>query len=403
MTSNNSDLLLSARFLAPVSFEEDRAIASVMETQSNLGRHVYCVLGVPVDAVNLSTVIQKIEAAAAHRVVFLISTPNLNFLMQSLSDPEFRESLLDSDLCPPDGAPIIWIARLLGLPIAERAAGADLLDRLDKLSGPPARPLKIFLFGGAKGVAAAAAERLNRHPGGLTCVGTMNPGFGDVGDMSQDHMIAAINSSGADFLVVSLGAKKGQLWLRHNKHRLTIPVRSHLGAAINFQAGTLKRAPPIVRAWGLEWLWRIKEEPYLWKRYLADGFGLLRLLSTRVLPLVIITRWYQFRRIYQQDLQIDMRQDYRSFIISLCGIASEKHIPKAVAGFQEALASNKNVTIDLSKTRVIDARFFGLLLMLRKDLKIRGAKLIFTGMSRGVKRLFSLSELRFLLSENAPD
>jgi N-acetylglucosaminyldiphosphoundecaprenol N-acetyl-beta-D-mannosaminyltransferase len=75
---------------------------------------VYCILGIPIDAINLATVVHQIEIAAAEHTPLLISTPNLNFLVSSLSDPEFRESLLESDLCPPDGAPIVLIARLLG-------------------------------------------------------------------------------------------------------------------------------------------------------------------------------------------------------------------------------------------------------------------------------------------------
>src|ERR1700736_2879370 len=132
----------------------------IVASRSDLTRSVYCVLGMPIDAINLPTVVHAIEAAAAKRAVFLISTPNLNFLVSSLSDPEFRESLLDSNLCPPDGAPIVWIARLLGLPIKERAAGSDLLDRL-QARGTGTRRLTIFLFGGAKGVAAAAARTVN--------------------------------------------------------------------------------------------------------------------------------------------------------------------------------------------------------------------------------------------------
>lgn len=150
---------------------------------SNLSRPVFCVLGMPIDAVSIATVVEKIEAAAASRSTFLFSTPNLNFLVNSLSDPEFRETLLASDLCPPDGFPIVWIARLLGLPIKERAAGADLLDRLQirKTSG---RRLRVFLFGGATGVAAAAGRTLNATPNGLNCVGTLDPGFCDVSEMS---------------------------------------------------------------------------------------------------------------------------------------------------------------------------------------------------------------------------
>jgi N-acetylglucosaminyldiphosphoundecaprenol N-acetyl-beta-D-mannosaminyltransferase len=370
-------------------------------SQSDLTRSVYCVLGMPIDAISMATVVQKTEAAAANRSVFLISTPNLNFLVNSLSDQEFRETLLDSDLSPPDGTPIVWIARLLGLPITERAAGSDLLDRL-QARGKGTGRLGIFLFGGAKGVAAAAASKLNAVPGGLKCVGTMDPGFCEVSEMSHDHIIDAVNCSGADFLAVSLGAKKGQLWLQRNHDRLTIPIRAHLGAAINFQAGIVKRAPPMLRAWGLEWLWRIKEEHHLWKRYRNDGLVLLRLLLTRVLPLAGMTRWHQFRGKHQQDLLIKKSRDDQSILISLCGAASELHVPKATACFQEALTGKQNIIIDLSNTSLIDARFFGLLIMLRKELKSRGTKLIFTGVSRATKRIFRFNEVEFLLSPNPP-
>ena len=354
-------------------------------------------LGLPIDAVNLVTVVQRIEGAAVNRATLLISTPNLNFLVSSLSDPEFRESLLDSDLCPPDGAPIVWIAQLLGLPIKERVAGSDLLDRL-RAGGTGIRRLAIFLFGGAKGVAAAAAARLNAEADGLNCVGTMDPGFCEVGEMSQDHVMDAVNSSGADFLVLSLGAKKGQLWLQRNHHRLTIPIRAHLGAAVNFQAGLIRRAPPIVRAWGFEWLWRIKEERYLWKRYRDDGVVLLRLLLTRVLPLAIITRWQQFSWKHQlQDLTIRKSHDGQSIVVRLCGVASEQHVSKAISCFEEALASRQDIIVDLTNTRLIDARFLGLLLMLRKELKGQGAGLTINGASRSIERIFRLHELGFLI------
>jgi N-acetylglucosaminyldiphosphoundecaprenol N-acetyl-beta-D-mannosaminyltransferase len=303
---------------AIVSAPACRSTLTDATLQSDLARSVYCVLGIPIDAINMSAVVRRVEEAAANRTTFLISTPNLNFLVGSPSDPEFRESLLDSDLCPPDGAPIVWIARLLGLPIKERAAGSDQLK-----AGTRRRRLTIFLFGGAKGVAAAAARTLNAEPGGLNCVGTMDPGFCEVSEMSQDHVIDAINSSGADLLSVSLGAKKGQLWLHRNHHRLTIPVRAHLGAAINFQAGIIKRAPAMMRAWGLEWLWRIKEEHHLLKRYLNDGFALLRLLLTRILPLAVLTRWHRFRHNKKsEDLLIKVTTINRS--LSVCAALLRK-------------------------------------------------------------------------------
>ena len=362
---------------------------------ATLTRSVYCVLGLPIDAIDLTTVVQRIEAAAANRATYLISTPNLNFLVNSLSDPEFRESLLDSDLCPPDGAPIVWIARLLGLPIKERVAGSDLLDQL-RAGRAGARRLALYLFGGAKGVAAAAATKLNAEAGGLNCVGTMDPGFCEVSEMSQDHVMDTLNSSGADFLVLSLGAKKGQLWLQRNHHRLTIPIRAHLGAAVNFQAGLIDRAPPVVRKWGFEWLWRIKEEHYLWKRYRDDGLVLLRLLLTRVLPLAIMTRWQQFSSKHH-DLTVKNSHDGRSIVIGLSGAATKQHVAKATSSFHEALASGQDVVVDLTNAQVIDARFLGLLLMLRKELRSRGAALIISGASRSMVRMFQLHELGFLL------
>jgi N-acetylglucosaminyldiphosphoundecaprenol N-acetyl-beta-D-mannosaminyltransferase len=356
----------------------------------------------PIDAVNIATVVEKIEAAAVNRSTFLLSTPNLNFLVNSLSDPEFRETLLASDLCPPDGFPIVGIARLLGLPIKERAAGADLLDRL-QIREASGRRLRVFLFGGAPGVASAAAQTLNARSNGLNCVGTLDPGFCDVSEMSEDRIIQSVNSSGADFLVVSLGAQKGQLWLQQNHNRLTIPVRSHLGAAINFQAGVINRAPPVVRAWGLEWLWRIKEERYLWRRYRDDGFVLLRLLLTRVLPLAVIFRWHRFIRKRQQvDLLIKQNDVGTITNVVLCGHALESNVSKAIPCFLKAISSGRDVSIDLSKVRRIDARFLGLLVMLRKELRSRGSKLAFTGLPRGIRRIFYLSELDFLLAVDLP-
>jgi N-acetylglucosaminyldiphosphoundecaprenol N-acetyl-beta-D-mannosaminyltransferase len=373
--------------------------ATFADGADDLERNVYCVLGLPIDVLDVPAILRRIEAATVSRASFLISTPNLNFLMNSRSDPEFRKSVLDSDLCPVDGMSIVWIARLIGLPIRQRVSGSDIFEAL-QVPDRCGRPLKVFLFGGAPGVAAAAAGTLNRVPSGLVCVGTLDPGFGSADEMSQDHMIDRVNASDADFLAVSLGAMKGQLWLHRNHQRITIPVRAHLGAAINFQAGTVKRAPPSLRAWGLEWLWRIKEEPHLWRRYGHDGLVLLRLLFSRILPLAIANRWYQFKsRRRPQGLLIKIAQNQDSTIISLCGDAIDRNIDNAISCFQETITRrNKGIVIDLSSTRVIDGRFFGLLLMLRKRLKGQGAKLTFVGVSPAIQRLFRLNELDFLLS-----
>jgi N-acetylglucosaminyldiphosphoundecaprenol N-acetyl-beta-D-mannosaminyltransferase len=217
--------------------------------------------------------------------------------------------------------------------------------------------------------------------------------------MSTDAIIDAINASGARFLVTSLGAQKGQSWLMHNHHRLQIPVRSHLGAAINFQAGLLKRAPLFVRRSGFEWLWRIKQEPYLWSRYLKDGLVLLRLMLTSVIPLVFANVWRRYRGTEDTDLTIS-KADVEGARIVLAGAATKSHASKAIPVFRDAIAQGDRLTIDISNLRRIDARFFGLLLMVRKQMLERGELLEFAGVSARMRRAFRLNRFDFLLTNS---
>ena len=362
----------------------------------DLSRDVYCILGMPVDAASMASVVHSIETAVASNVPFFISTPNLNFLVNSQLNLDFRESLLLSDLCPADGISIVWLARLIGIPIRERIAGCDIFDAL-KAQHDFAKPLRVFLFGGVEGVAAAACRALNAQPCGLHCVGWFYPGFGSVDEMSRPDIIDKLNSADADLLVTSLGAMKGQLWLHRNHHRLTIPVRTHLGALVNFEAGRFKRAPTSMRKFGLEWLWRIKEEPYLWSRYWNDASVLLRLLLTRVLPLAIWGWWSRLKYRGPDDLVITQAQNNEMVTLSLSGLATAPHVEKAISAFRDAIALKKRIVLDLSNTRAIDARFLGLLLMLRKEFDTPAANLVFAGLSLETRKIFRLHGLEFLL------
>jgi N-acetylglucosaminyldiphosphoundecaprenol N-acetyl-beta-D-mannosaminyltransferase len=375
--------------------QSDAASVAGLPLPDDLSREVYCILGIPVDAIGMHTVLRRIALAAAGNVPFLISTPNLNFLVNSQSDSDFRESLILSDLCTADGMPIIWIAWLTGIPIKYRIAGSDIFDAL-KAEQSSAHPLRILFFGGAEGIAAAASRVLNGQPSGVFCVGSLYPGFCSVDEMSRDEIIDNINANAADFLVVSLGAQKGQLWLQRNHHRLGIPVRAHLGASINFQAGTVRRAPPIMRKLGLEWLWRIKEEPHLWRRYWNDGRVLLRLLFTHALPFAFWAWWLRLK--YERrgdDLTITQADGHESVTVSLSGPANARHVDKAIPTFRKAIATKKRITLDFSNTRSIDARFLGLLLMLKKKLKSTGATITIVGLSPGLERIFRLNRLDF--------
>jgi N-acetylglucosaminyldiphosphoundecaprenol N-acetyl-beta-D-mannosaminyltransferase len=384
-----------------VDQDVDLSAAAKEALPNDLSREVYCLLGIPVDAVDMTEIVRRIEAAAAGAAPFLISTPNLNFLVNSSNDAEFRESLLLSDLCAADGMPIIWIAKLTGVPIKERVAGSDIFDALTAVR-EPARRLKLYLFGGPEGAAAAAARALNGEPCGWNCVGLRYPGFGAIDTLSTNEIVDEINASRADFLAVALGAAKGQAWLQRNHHCLRIPVRAHLGATVNFLSGRVKRAPLWMRSCGLEWLWRIKEEPCLWTRYAKDGAALLGLLVTHVLPLAIL-RWRDRLHLKRapQSLKIGVSQIDGDVALRLSGTATKPHIEKAISCFAGAVASrSRAVIVDMSGLCAVDARFLGLLFMLRKQLKGQGRDLILTGASRRLKTVFRLNGAGFLLSKH---
>ena len=370
--------------------------ARAVATPDPLLRNVYCILGLAIDAIEMPAVFRRIDAAIANGAPFLISTVNVNFLVTSQFDQRFKESILLSDLCTADGMPIVWIARLMGIPIKRRVAGSDLFDAL-KSEQHLSQPLKLFLFGGVDGAAAAAARALNKGPDRLQCVGWIYPGFGTIDEMSTDETIRKINSSGADLLVVSLGAQKGHAWLLRNHHQIRVPIRTHFGAVVNFEAGTVKRAPHSMRKLGLEWLWRIKEEPHLWRRYWRDGSALTRLFFTRILPLAIMAQ-RQRLRFRDQVLAIKHTSHDESVTLALCGFATEQHVAHAASAFGSAATGKKNVVIELTETLFIDCRFFGLLLALRKQLEEAGKSLRFTGISPRLARLFRLNGIDFLLS-----
>ena len=170
---------------APMKHEELRPYSPVDGAiEDDFSRQVYCLLGTPVDAMGMSSVLRRLEWAAIRRLPFFLSTPNLNYLVNSRSDADFREALLRSDLCPADGMSIVWLARLIGIPIKGRVAGSDILATFKTRRGSQ-QPLKVFLFGGAEGVAAAASRALNARQGGVHCVGSLYPGFGSVDEMSS--------------------------------------------------------------------------------------------------------------------------------------------------------------------------------------------------------------------------
>ena len=359
-------------------------------------RKVYCILGLPFDALNYSTAEQIIRTAATSRSPCFFSTPNLNFLIACQTDAEFRNSVINSDVSVADGMPLVWMARLLGIPIRERVAGADLFERLQESA---ASRLSVYFFGGIDGVAEAASQKLSTERKGLVCAGFSSPGFGSIEDMSTAEIIDRINASGADFLVVALGAKKGQAWIMRNRARLTVPVVSHLGAVVNFVAGTVRRAPVWMQRNGLEWLWRIKEEPGLWRRYWRDGLDFVRLLATRVLPYA----WYRGRHspdaVELAQASAKLSDDGGIAVIRICGAWDRDNLAPLRQCFSQAVEAGGDIRLDLTGVSHVDSAFVGLLMLLYGHQASRGVQLLIGGLQPHIRRVFELSCAEYILQE----
>jgi len=363
--------------------------------RDDFDRNVWCVLGVPIDMADIEGAVGAIDAAARERRPLSFVTPNVNWLVRAANDKDARRQILNADLSLADGAPLALAARLLGAPLKGRVAGSDVFEALRRRPSYSNRRLRVFFFGGREGSAQAAHEALGRSGGGLASAGWLNPGFGDVASMSTDEIIGVINDADADFVVVALGAAKGQAWIDANRARLTAPVIAHLGAVVDFTAGTIARAPHWVAASGLEWAWRIGQEPALWRRYFLDALGLARIGMFRLLPQILAGEPRA-----KAEAKITLERLGRRTFIRLSGDFVGASIQSARAAFREAASYGSPVALDLGEAGSIDGAFLGLVLMLEKSLP-EGA-LEIADASRRVRKLLAANGMQYPPAPMAP-
>lgn len=347
-------------------------------------RDVYCLLGLPFDAVDVAGVVRRLRQVVRDRRRCFLSTPNLNFVVACRTDSEFHDSVVHSDLSIADGMPLVWVARLLGIPIRGRIAGSSVFEALRRDKG---ERMSVFLFGGPDGVAETACRRLDEGPTGLICAGFESPGYGSIDDMSSNATIEKINSSDADFLVVSLGARKGQAWIMRNYARLGAPIISHLGAVPNFIAGTVGRAPVWMQRAGLEWLWRIKEEPKLWRRYFGDGLCFLWLLVTRVLPYAWYLHWHNADAVAVDAASVESAAEEQNYTIRLQGAWTRSNIAVLRDCFSRAVLAETDLRLDMGGVTYVDSAFIGLVMLLHGHQSHHGRRLLIVSLQNPVRQI----------------
>jgi N-acetylglucosaminyldiphosphoundecaprenol N-acetyl-beta-D-mannosaminyltransferase len=224
------------------------------------------VLGVLVDAVDYDGAVERVMLAATETRGFAVSALAVHGVMTGVMDPEHRHRLNSLDMVTPDGQPVRWALNLLhGLHLSERVYGPSLT--LEICAAAAERGIPVFFYGSRKEVLELLVKRLQARFPDLDIAGTEPSKFRTTTPEERDEMVIRIKRSGAKITFVGLGCPRQEVFAYEYREALGMPVIA-VGAAFDFHAGLLKQAPPELQKIGLEWLFRLFEEPgRLWWRY----------------------------------------------------------------------------------------------------------------------------------------
>jgi len=225
------------------------------------------VLGVPLAVTDYDRTLDWIDAAVAVGAREYLCVAAVHTVMESRDDEALREAVDGAAFTVPDGQPLAWALRKLGHDIDARVYGPELMERA--CARAAASGQRFYLYGGRddKALAQLAANLLHRHPG-LDLAGGWSPPHRELSDAELDEIVARINATRPDVVWVGIGVPKQEKWMAAMRDRLDAPVLIGVGAAFDFHAGLIPQAPAWMQERGLEWLFRLMQEPSrLWKRY----------------------------------------------------------------------------------------------------------------------------------------
>ncbi|HEX4646314.1 MAG TPA: WecB/TagA/CpsF family glycosyltransferase [Verrucomicrobiae bacterium] len=351
-------------------------------------------LGVAFDNVNLQGTVARIDEMISARTPRYIVTANVDFLVQSRRDAELRRILLDAHLVLCDGMPLIWASRLLGNPLPERVAGSDLVPELIRLAAK--KNHRLFFLGATPEANAQAIANVRKQFPSMV-VGGYSPPFRPLAEMDNEEIAKRIRAVRPDIMLVSFGCPKAEKWIAANIHSLGVPVMIGVGATIDFLAGRVRRAPLWMQRAGVEWLFRVWQEPRrLSRRYFTDlwPFGC-----------AMAAQLWRMENYFR-----------RTTIKEFCSLAASepawrrirtprKFDAKVVEHDQWVLevVDNRHCLLDMADTDFIDSTGIGLLLQLRKKMQSAGKKLVLMGLNRALKRALELMcvDKYFLIAASA--
>ena len=222
-----------------------------------------------VDVVSFDEAVSAIVELAKARRGGTVVTPNVDHVVMADTDDALKAAYDNADLSLADGKPLIWLAQAMKRPLPGKVSGSDLLRPL--VARAAAEGLSCFFFGGKDGIAQKAADILVQENPKLRVAGCHSPPFGFEKNPEQDAAaVDVVKRANPDLLFLALGAPKQELWMTKHKQALAPAVSLGIGASLDFIAGVVKRAPPWMSDAGLEWLYRLGQEPKrMFERYIV--------------------------------------------------------------------------------------------------------------------------------------
>jgi N-acetylglucosaminyldiphosphoundecaprenol N-acetyl-beta-D-mannosaminyltransferase len=239
------------------------------------------ILGMRVDATSYAHAAQEIMRWARQGESRYVCVATVNNVIEARDDPDYDTAIEAADLVTPDGMPLVWGLRLLGVAGATRVYGPDLTPVVCRLATEQGVP--VGFYGGAEDVLETLTARLEQRFPGLRIAYCSSPPFRPLTPAEEQRTVEDLHRSGARILFVGLGAPKQERWMAAHKHQVNA-VMLGVGAAFDFLAGRKRQAPRLVQRLGLEWLYRLLHEPRrLWRRYLYRNPRFVVLFAAQLL------------------------------------------------------------------------------------------------------------------------
>jgi N-acetylglucosaminyldiphosphoundecaprenol N-acetyl-beta-D-mannosaminyltransferase len=352
-------------------------------------RKLLIISGVPIDDITMPDALDRIEefiqqgraTGKSHQIV----TVNADFVIKAHTDPELRRILQESDMATADGMPLVWGARILGVPLTGRVTGADLTPALAERAAQ--KGYSMFFLGAAPGVAARAAQVLQQRYPGLPVAGVAAPPVKTLFDSDQ-ALLQTIMAAHPDILLVAFGNPKQEKWINMYAPRLSVPIMIGVGGTLDFIAGITRRAPEWMQRAGLEWLFRFIQEPgRLWKRYVLDltGFGLF-----------FFRQWWAMRHLPDTAPMLpasDAIMVDHTAILQVAGRLDRSNTAEFNQKAQQALSMTSRIVIDLSKAVFLDSSAIGTLVNLAKQARDKGGDVTLASTPPQIAKVLALLHL----------